>query len=228
MKVRELLTELRYGRGSPAKSFRIKPDSQVQKPDGTFTKPEFEVVATGAFTFNKPHFRPLTKADSENLSRGGAAGLGAVLGTVGEWLKLMGAERSDLPKAIEQVRASPEYRELLRLGFEDISNPAELKNGTLHFEAHPGELIGDPSGERPPELRRRVLANGSIRGFNESNRFHGWRQNVPRPWTIETHPDNSPVERIAGSMRQSIKQLAKSIEPKIKKIERKAMFKASS
>jgi hypothetical protein len=148
-----------------------------------------------------------------HITRGGKAGLGEIHGTVGEWLDRMGATRDDIAPALAEVRRSPEYHELTTLGFHEITNAAEEKNGTLHFKGHVGSFMDDvPAGASV--VVRRVLANGNIRTFARERAYHGGRGNAFHPWTMETHPHATPVERIVGSMLQGIRQLVKVQQPK--------------
>lgn len=144
-------------------------------------------------------------------------GRGAVYGTVGDWMKLMGATREDLAPALKLVRGSKEYSELVSLGWQEVPNSAMEKNGTIHFQTIKGYLIGDEH-EKDADLKtldRRVLANGTIRGMSYPGSYHGWRISVQEPMTMKTHPNLSPAERIAGSMRASIALLARMYQKEL-------------
>ncbi len=162
-------------------------------------------------TFNDPHFRPRTNAKAE-LTRAGKKGEGHILGTVGEWLHLMGAGPDDLAAARREVLHSPEYLQLTgKLDFIDVSSEGDKKNGTIALEGEIQSLIGsDVPGEK---FRRKVLANGQVRAFSSYkgnvNTHHGWRPATFRPFTIENSPELTPHERIVKTMRQSLSQMVR-------------------
>jgi hypothetical protein len=173
--------------------------------------------------FNEPHFRPRTvnswntKTNKPNprhgqLSRAGRNGEGHILGTVGDWLTLMGADRHDISAARLEVLHSPEYQELTgRLDFQDISSRGDINNGTITLQGSMEGLIGTEEGTKA--FRRKILANGQIRAYSSYGEsvhtHHGWRPATFHPLTIENSPDLTPHERIVQTMRQSLAQLVR-------------------
>lgn len=188
MKIAELLTELKYSK-----------EREVTKyfKDGKHFPNGFKKV-------ERNYYEPAFRSASDNVDDNRH---GDILGTVGDWLKEMGAEISDLAPALAKVRASKEYKDLLALGFEDISNEKEHKNGTLHFVGHYQHLIGDDRAEEM--VRRKVLANGNIRTYAGRNTHHAGRGNAAHPKTVKTDPHMKPVDRIAQSMQASIERIGK-------------------
>lgn len=202
MKVTELLTELKYSKEREVTKY-FKDGEHV--PDG------YKVIEPNYY---KPGFRS-ARSNIDDKSNGD------ILGTVGDWLKEMGAEVSDLAPALAKVRASKEYKDLLALGFEDISSEKEHKNGTLHFVGHYQHLIGDDRAEEM--VRRKVLANGNIRTYADRNTHHAGRGNAAHPKTVKTDPHMKPVDRIAQSMQASIERIGK-----IYQVEAQKRFMASA
>lgn len=140
--------------------------------------------------FYQPGFRPR-----------GKSGRGAILGTTGDWLKEMGATVADIAPAREKVLQSKEYQRMLAIGFEDTSTPGEIKAGTIRFLA--------PATDETPAIERWVHLNGNIRTVSSPGSHHAGRGDTFHPMTAKSHPDMSPVDRIAGSMRRSIDVLVR-------------------
>jgi hypothetical protein len=174
----------------------------------------------GGFKTKVPNFyTPGFRSSRNNIDDKSS---GDILGTVGDWLKEMGAEVSDLAPALAKVKASKEYKDLLALGFDDVSTEKENKNGTLHFIGHYQHLIGDD--DRTEEMvRRKVFANGNIRTHADRNTHHAGRGNAAHPKTAKTDPHMKPVDRIAQSMRASIERIGK-----IYQVEAQKRFLASA
>lgn len=146
--------------------------------------------------FYQPGFRPRTKDGSgTNDSRG------AILGTTGDWLKEMGATVADIAPAREKVLQSKEYKRMLAIGFEDTSTSGEIKTGSIRFLAQ--------ATDETPAIERWVHLNGNIRTVSSPGSNHAGRGDTFHPMTVKTHPDMSPVDRIAGSMQRSIDVLVK-------------------
>jgi hypothetical protein len=176
------------------KHFKYK-DEKVKGPDG---KPEMQRP-----TYDHAHYRP------KSSSKGGDYRPAAIMGTVGEWLNLMGATRDHIAPAIAKVRSSPEYKHLLSIGFEDKSTAGDLKNGTLNFIGDYEPPIGDEK-RKTVRVRRKILANGNIRTYAGNDDHHAGRGQAPHPFTTKTDPHSTPDERIAKSMRASIEVVAKT------------------
>jgi len=146
---------------------------------------------------------------------------GITMGPVGDWLDAMEVEpKRDIPKAMEIARRSEEYKKLMSLGFEDVTNKREATNGTFGFRGIKGHMIGDVEPELnrdkpgdPRAVNRRVLANGRITGLSDDTRTYGWRAKSPAPATAETEPDLSPVERLVSNYTRAFAQLYKVQEP---------------
>lgn len=143
--------------------------------------------------------------------RKGREGRGAILGTQGDWLKLMGATEADVAEARKKVLASTEYKKLMSMGFEDISTPGEVERGTIgiRLELKPKNARGTYDSDSI--IKRKIHPNGNIRTFSSGNdsEHHASRGRTYHPHTIETHPDETPVERIVNSMRASMDHIAK-------------------
>jgi hypothetical protein len=173
-------------------------------------------------SFSEPHFRPRTNDSYDHVTKkksprygqltsGGKRGEGHILGTVGDWLTKMGAGRDDIARARAEVLHSPEYQELIEMGFEDISTKGDFNNGTITLEGRMEGVIGTKDEKKA--FRRKVLANGQIRAYSSYGEsvhtHHGWRPATFHPLTIENSPELSPHERIVGTMRQSLRQMVK-------------------
>ena len=160
-------------------------------------------------SYHKPEFRPL-KRNTE---------VGAILGTIGDWLDLMDATEADIAPAREKATRSAEYQKLLRWGFKDVSTPGEIAAGTitLRFEDfNPPEVWNGHTYPATP-LIRRVHINGNIRTHRAENTYHGGRGNTFKPMTVADHPDASAVDRLAGSMIKSLGRLAVMYRKKLLK-----------
>lgn len=158
-------------------------------------------------TYNDPHVRTLKRGKVQ------------IMGTVGDWLDLMGATLEDAQLAAQDVRQSPEFKELLDMGVEDHTSPLDTKNGTINLVAfvhppletrrtahHPADE-SDTDDALASRMRRKVLANGTVRTVAGWGDGHGGRGNVPHPLTIETHPHLTGRERVEGSMRGALATL---------------------
>lgn len=213
MRFSDFISELRWSKPVERTDYMAPKDSKTgQRPVKTVP------------SFAEPHFRPKEKVTSwedrkagnikTGLTRMGAKGEGHVIGTVGDWLDLMGATRHDIVPAYAEVKQSPEYHQLIDdLDFQDISSRGDIANGTLTLQGEKTGILGSEQVGVP--FRRKVLANGNIRAMAGSNyggkqrvsTYHGWRPATYHPFTIENSPDLTPQERIVKSMRQSLKQL---------------------
>jgi hypothetical protein len=196
MKIAELLTEaMRHSKEREVTKY-FKPGKDGK--EGEWMPGGFKTTETNFYT---PEFRSSRNNIDDKSS-------GDILGTVGDWLKEMGAEVSDLAPALAKVKASKEYKDLLALGFDDVSTAKENKNGTLHFIGHYQHLIGDDD-HTEEMVRRRVFANGNIRTNANRNTHHAGRGNAAHPKTVKTDPHMKPVDRIAQSMQASIERIGK-------------------
>lgn len=160
-------------------------------------------------SFHKPSFQPL-KRNTE---------VGAILGTIGDWLDLMGATEADIAPAREKATRSAEYQKLLRWGFKDVSTPGEIAAGTitLRFEDfNPPEVWNGHTYPATP-LIRRVHINGNIRTHRAENTYHAGRGTTFKPMTAADHPDMSAVDRLAGSMIKSLGRLVTLYRKKLLK-----------
>lgn len=235
MKTKELLQDgIRYNRELPVMRRILRhadpskkgayapsawdPNTQTFEPTSNYLKVVKEPVydREGKLVTKKPyydpHFKPAARTTGE-LTRAGKAGEGYIKGATGDWLNLMGATPSDLPEALKLVRASPEYKALIELGFEEKSTPASEKDGILFFIGEIPLLLGRDKSE---PLFFRVYPNGKIRSLprteKEINTKYGRPLLVLHPFTKETHPDLAPVERVAKTMVQSIQKLTKVVQ----------------
>lgn len=162
------------------------------------------VFYPGGKIVDQANFYP---AEMRDVSR---TGRGNILGTIGDWLVLMGARREDNASARELAVNSPEHERLIRLGFKDNSTPGEIKAGTISFRAdeyQPPPFRGQE--QKPQPLMRKVHINGNIRAHAANKTYHARRGKTYEPMTAQSHPDLTPVERLAGSMRRSIGYLAR-------------------
>jgi hypothetical protein len=159
--------------------------------------------------FHKPSFRPL-KRNHE---------VGDILGTIGDWLDLMGATEVDIAPARKKATQSAEYQKLIRWGFKDVSTPGEIAAGTitLRFEDfNPPEVWYGHTYPATP-LIRRVHINGNIRTHRAENTYHAGRGTTFKPMTAADHPDMSAVDRLAGSMIKSLGRLVSMYRAKLLK-----------
>ena len=204
------LTELSYSKEKKVTAFhQWDPVSKkmIYVPQG-FEKTERSHYAA-AF---KPRriYDPTGKRHGDT-SPAGKRGEGHIEGAVGDWLNLMGATRTDLPAAYAEVKKSPEFLALLKMGFTDVSSSRDAGNGTLTIQGRMEAILG--SEEEGKVWRRKVLANGNIRAMashgEHVHTYHGWRPATHHPFTIENDPHSTPVERIVKSMRQSLEQIRK-------------------
>ncbi len=235
MKIQELLDEgIRYGKPIPNKKWKVKevppntrgawaekvwePNLRDYIPTGRWLKNfrEIERDEHGNPKLSKPYYDAefhVASDDFGNPTRAGKAGEGFVRGPVGDWLDLMGATKADIPAALEIVRRSPEYQRLMALGFEEKPTPISEKDGTL-------VLVGtlEPSLANPDtmHLYYHVLPNGKIRVLPRQPSRYGGPVQTFQPLTAETHPNLSPVERVAGSMIQSLSKLRKVVVKHVK------------
>jgi hypothetical protein len=139
---------------------------------------------------------------------------GEVAGYTGDWMNKMGVERSHIKPAMEEVRKSKEYTDLLALGFDEQSTKRDLSNGTFFFKGRRGNLIGlQDEGE---DARYRILVNGRITGYSADGDKQN-RQKSPHPSTIDTDPNLTPVERLVKTYRQTMAQLFKVQSPKFER-----------
>jgi hypothetical protein len=143
----------------------------------------------------------------------GKAGEGFILGPVGDWLDKMGATKEDIPAALKLVRQSNEYKKLIDLGFQEKPTPARERDGTLVLVASFKPNLNSPE---PMNLFYRVLPNGKIRALPSESSRHGGPVQTFQPMTTETHPNLTPVERIAGSMIRSLAKLRKVVARHVK------------
>lgn len=139
-------------------------------------------------------------------------------GLSGEWLMTMGAKRSDIKPAMEKARQSDEYAKLLDLGFKEETTKRDASNGTFHFTATRAVLPKDLD-EVDPDARYRILVYGRISGYATGG-FGPEKQSKlvsPPPHTVRTHPDMSPVDRLAETYKASMARLYKVQAPKFLK-----------
>jgi len=209
MKTAELLVELRRARLVP-----LTHHVRVKDVLGRDTWEKREVKDAEGNTKMSPNFG--APSFNNTNEKGKVTRHGHILGTVGDWLDEMGAGREHLAPAIAKVRASPEYRHLISLGFEDTSSAADLKNGTLNLIGWYEPIIGSEQTRRL-RVRRKVLANGNIRTYAGHDDHHAGRGATTHPHTAKTDPHSDPVDRIAKSMRASIERIAKIYQVEYKK-----------
>lgn len=228
MKTSELF-EIRYNKPKPkverkkvyvsADAHRARPEANYDSAQGKFVetgkhykwKNEKVKDAEGNQVMARPTYDKARYREKSPKSQGGAYSPAAIMGTVGEWLNLMGADVSHIAPAIAKVRASAEYKHLLSLGFEEKSSEGDLNNGTLNFIGDYEPPIGDDH-RKPITVRRKILANGNIRTYAGTDYNHAGRGQAPHPFTIKTDPHSTPVDRIAKSMRASIEVVAKTYQ----------------
>ena len=150
---------------------------------------------------------------------------GIISGYAGEWLKAMGATREDIPAAMEEAKKSPEYQRLMDLGFDDVTNEAQRKNGTFYFFTIPGAIMGNDDPWVVGALKNRDTVKRT-RSIDVAGRIAYYQKNYigdstkgrlksPPVSIIDTDPDLTPVQRLVKNYTRAMKVLADVQEPKI-------------
>lgn len=143
---------------------------------------------------------------------------GIISGFVGDWLDEMGVSRKDIPEAMEQAKKSDEYKNLLRIGFEDVTSKPAKANGTFVFRGARGSLLDDYSGD---VVIRRVLANGRITSVSTyqdgTPTSYTGRLKSEQPALAATHSHLTPVERLVSNYTRAFARIYKVQQPKFKK-----------
>ena len=146
---------------------------------------------------------------------------GIISGYAGEWLKAMGATREDIPAAMEEAKKSPEYQRLMDLGFDDVTNEAQRKNGTFYFFTIPGAIMGHDDPWVVGAIKKRETAK-ITRSIDVAGRISYYQPHMakgrlksPPVSIIDTDPDLTPVQRIVKNYTRAMKALADVQEPKI-------------
>lgn len=190
MKTQELF-ELR--KSKPKKQLRYWKDGQQLDEPEEYEEPNFY----------KPGFRAAKRNPD----------VGDILGTIGDWLDEMGATKADIAPARKAAVESDEYQKLIKMGFKDVTSPGEEKAGTIAFQA----IIPMKNWNkqvRDMKVLRKVHINGNIRthAFRDADKevdtYHAGRGRTYHPMTVKSHPNLTAVERLAGSMKASMRRLA--------------------
>lgn len=190
MKTLQQLLELRFNSKKMVKSYGdINPETgKWERHD-----PPKDVEVD---RYHKAEFVPLKRKTE----------IGDIMGTTGDWLAEMGATREDIAPGRKMAVESPEYKRMISYGFKDISSPGEVKTGTIAFS-----IIIERKGWRGAvhdyTLIRRIHLNGNIRTHADGDVHHAGRGRTYHPMTTKTHPDLTGAERIAGSMRASMRRI---------------------
>lgn len=142
--------------------------------------------------------------------------IGDIRGTTGDWLAEMGATPEDIAPGRKMAVESPEYKRMINYGFKDISSPGEVKTGTIAFSIII-ERKGWGGAVQDYTLIRRVHLNGNIRTHADGDVRHAGRGRTYHPMTTKTHPDLTGAERIAGSMRASMRRIVDMYKKEILK-----------
>jgi hypothetical protein len=130
---------------------------------------------------------------------------GLIQGSVPDWLKGMGVSMDDVHSAYGKVKASPEYKAILKLGVKDMSSEREQKNGTLNFI---GFIETDRPG-RKQRIRYKVLANGKI-DVVAANDWHRSPRSSPKP----TVNPSDPVRTVFKTMTNALSRLHELLSDK--------------
>lgn len=207
--LRPVMRQVKLVSDTPKKGYEAELDIWTHQPTGKYFKWVMQPMKTpdGQVRMQHVYHDP----DFERKSRP----TGMIKGAVGEWLKLMGATEADLPKAVDEVRKSPEYQALIKMGFVDKTTDAQKKNGSIDLFAEMPEAFADEENVKERTLRRTIRANGNIKayGVGNANSDRSYRSRTLHPWTLQTHPDATGLERIVGSMRQSMARIEKVLKP---------------
>lgn len=132
------------------------------------------------------------------------------------WLEKMGASAADVAEAREKVLQSSKYKDLIAMGFKDISTPRIASNGSIHVKIENAGLSPEQFVKRYPGLDPEIhgvyvyhfLVHGRITVLGSNNIRHRYPIHSPEPVIIS----GDPVESIYQTMTKSMQVVIDSIK----------------